>query len=230
MESLSILLVEDDKLINRAWTLGLSQSGYEVISADTFKVAQELLRSRKFDAAIVDVNLHDGNGLDLLRWIKMERLTLKTLIVTARQDQDAAVLALQRGATEFIRKPVGPVELVTRLDRMFRFANEEPVPYLHFKDLSLNEKTREVFCRGLSLRFSPSEYLIFRLLIKHAGSPVAREQLLGVLSLGDAVSDRTVDSHISRIRRKLKDGAGQSYIIESVWANGYALKFNPVEP
>lgn len=230
MDTLSILLVEDDKLINRAWTLGLNHSGYLVVSVVAVKAAQMLLRERKFDAAIIDVNLEDGSGLELLRWIKVENLKIITLIVTARQDQEAAVQALQRGATEFIRKPVGPVELTTRLDRMFHYTNEEPILGIHYKDLNVNETTKEIFCAGQLLKLSRSEYQIFRLLVRHGGAPVSREQLLEALDLSDKASDRTVDSHVSRIRRKLKECNDGNYSIESVWGSGYSLKIAQDEP
>ena len=223
MDVLDVLLAEDDKFISRAWSLGLNQSGYGVISTPSLKVAKTLLKERNFAAAIIDVNLEDGNGLDLLRWLKTEGLKIKTLVVTARQDEDAAILALQRSATEFIRKPVGPLELVTRLDRMFRYSNEEPVSGIHFKNFSINDVTKETFCSGMPISLSPSEFQIFRLLVKHAGAPVSREQLLTTLELVEA-SDRTIDSHVSRIRRKIKEVAGAAYIIESVWKSGYRLK------
>jgi DNA-binding response OmpR family regulator len=222
MENLTILLVEDDHLINRAWTLGLNQAGYNVVSARLLKVAMELLSERKFDAAIIDVNLEDGSGLELLKWLKVEGIAIKTLLVTARLDEETAILALQRGATEFIRKPIGPMELITRLDRIFRYTIEEPISTIHYKDLSLNELTQEIFYAGNLLKLSPSEYQIFRVLLKHAGSPITRELLLSALDLSDKAMDRTVDSHISRIRRKLKELAPQ-YSIESVWGSGYSL-------
>lgn len=227
MDSLSILLIEDDKLISRAWSLGLNQSGYQVVSASSLKTAKDLLSQRKFDAAIVDVNLGDGNGLDLLKWIKTNDISLKTLFVTARQDEESAIIALQRGATEFIRKPVGPNELTTRLDRMFRYTNDDEIQGVHYKDFYLNESTKEVFCSGVPLKLSPSEYQIFRVLLKNAGAPVSRNQLLESLNLSDKATDRTIDSHISRIRGKIKELTDDSYTIESVWGTGYVLKITP---
>lgn len=219
----NILLVEDDNLINRAWTLGLSQSGYDVTSAPSFATAKHLLSERKFDAAIIDVNLQDGSGLDILKWLRKEEITIKVLCVTARQDEETALLALQRGATEFIRKPVGPRELTTRLDRLFLYTKEEPLVQVHYREFSLNDASKEVFYSGSILKFSPSEYQIFLLLLHNAGRPVSRDTLLEALDLGSEASDRTIDSHVSRIRKKLKECGAYDYAIESVWGNGYSL-------
>ncbi len=224
MEPLNILLVEDDKFISRAWTIGLNQAGYGVIATPSLVVAKSLLKERSFAATIVDVNLEDGNGLDLLRWLKAENISIKTLVVTARQDEEAAILALQRSASEFIRKPIGPLELVTRLDRMFRYTNEETISGIHFNDFSINDLTKEIFYSGLPVALSPSEFQIFRLLVKYGGTPVSRDQLLKTLGLSEEASDRTIDSHISRIRRKIEDLSGDAYSIESVWKSGYRLK------
>ena len=223
MVTRNILLVEDDILINRAWTLGLSQSGYDVTSAPSVSVAKRLLKERKFDAAIIDVNLQDGSGLDILRWIRTEEIAIKVLCVTARQDEETAIWALQRGATEFIRKPIGPRELTVRLDRLFLYTKEEPIAQIHFHELSINESSKEVFYLGNVLKLSPSEYQIFHTLLHNAGRPVSRENLLQALDLNSEASDRTIDSHISRIRKKLKDCKADDYAIESVWGNGYSL-------
>lgn len=219
----NILLVEDDNLINRAWTLGLNQSGYDVTSAPSLSTAKRLLSERKFDAAIIDVNLQDGSGLEILKWIRTEEITIKVLCVTARQDEETALIALQRGATEFIRKPVGPRELTTRLDRLFLYTKEEPLAQIHFREFSLKESSQEVFYSGRVLKFSPSEYQIFLLLLHNAGRPVSRNTLLEALDIGSEASDRTIDSHVSRIRKKLKDCKAEGYAIESVWGNGYSL-------
>jgi DNA-binding response OmpR family regulator len=223
MDTLCILLVEDDPLITRAWSLGLNQSGYEVTPTPSLSAAQRLLKHRSFDAVIIDVQLTDGSGLDLLRWMKTEGIPIKSLVVTARQDQESAVLALQRGATEFIRKPVGPIELVTRLDRIFKYTNESQITMVRYGEISLLEETREVFCSEHPIHLTPSEYLIFRLLLRRAGAPVSRETLLQAFSASEETSERAIDSHISRIRSKVGLASNGRYSIESVWGSGYRL-------
>jgi DNA-binding response OmpR family regulator len=222
MDTLCILLVEDDPLITRAWSLGLNQFGYGVVPSCSLLAAQRLLKHRSFDAVIIDVQLRDGSGLDLLRWMKTEGISPKSLVVTARQDQESAVLALQRGATEFIRKPVGPIELVTRLDRIFKYTNEIQITMIRYGELSLVEETQEVFCSEHPISLTPSEYLIFRLLLRRAGAPVSRETLRQA-STTEETSERAIDSHISRIRSKVRLASNGKYSIESVWGSGYRL-------
>jgi DNA-binding response OmpR family regulator len=218
-----IFLVEDDPLISKAWILGLSQGGYQVVHAPLLKSAIGLLNEKRFDAAIIDINLPDGSGIEILRCIRQSHLKLKTLIVTAKQDEESAVVALDLGATEFIRKPVGPRELQTRLDRLFQYGDEPAIQVIQHHDFLVTETIREINFKGLSLKLSSSEYKILSLLIRQFGHSISREQILDVFENKSDISDRSIDSHISRIRKKMKDSGADNYSIESVWGTGYVL-------
>jgi DNA-binding response OmpR family regulator len=218
-----ILLIEDDIQISFAWSIGLAQAGYLVKNEDSELEAINTLKKNEFDAILLDINLKSGNGLNIIKWMNQSKYLTPLIVITAQLDERTAIKSLTLGAADYVRKPIGINEIVIRLDRLLNNDSTVNKKYKQYHDLKINFEIKEVIFNGKLIELSPSEYKIFKELFLNVNHPVPRENLLNALDLSNESFDRTVDSHISRIRKKISDFKELS--INSVWGNGYTLKY-----
>jgi DNA-binding response OmpR family regulator len=219
----SILLVEDDPIIAKTLSMSLRYEGFDLKLAATIADALKQIEAHSFRLVVLDVMLPDGSGIDLCRALRREHDQLPILMLTARSDAESAIAGIEGGADDYIRKPFSLGELVARLKRLLARSNYQGRDILTFGSLSmdLGRRTAQIGLQPLSL--GKREYDMLAALVRARGDTVTRDQLLRTAEDLDEVYDRTIDSHLSHIRRKLKS-LGASATIVAVYGVGYRLE------
>jgi DNA-binding response OmpR family regulator len=217
-----VLLVEDDPMIARTLSMSLRYQGFELSVATTLQQANDLLGSRPFDLLMLDVGLPDGSGIALCRRVRERDAALPILMLTARTEEATAVASIDGGADDYVRKPCGLLELTARMKRLVQRRGRDR-PLLAFGPVGIDAKRHAVQVDGRELRLGKREFEILHLLVRADGDAVTREQILGALDCDREIYDRTIDSHLSHLRRKLRD-AGAGVRIAAIYGVGYRLE------
>ena len=223
----NILLIEDEVDIAQCLKLPLEQSyGHTLTHCLTMKDAMRTFQMRSFDAILLDLNLPDGNGIDLCRAIR-EKSAIPILILTARRDEVDRILGLELGADDYIVKPFSPREVVARINAILRRRNWD----IQCKDdcmiqhcgIVINENRREVSAHGQTINLTKTEYNLLITLMRRPGQVYSRAQLVDVVWEGNFIIDRVVDSVISRLRRKLGRMEDGRNCIRTIHGVGYSM-------
>lgn len=219
-----ILIVEDDPQITKSLAINLKLSGFETSSASTIYDAWELLKNEHFDLMCLDIGLPDGSGIDLCQKIRNEGNDIPVLFISARTDEATVVKGMNSGGDDYLRKPFGMEELKVRMNKILKKFSL-PASSLTFGELVIDPVRRVVTIMDKVVTLGRKELEILILLTKRSGEIVTRENILSVLYENADMYDRTVDSHMSHLRRKLKDIAGPSLQINSIYGLGYRLEW-----
>ncbi len=228
-----ILLVEDSPVFQALVKKTFSIPGYKVTTAASAKEALALIPKFDFSLIILDIGLPDQNGLELCSELKKNEKTQKLPIILLTGETDVAhkVTAFSLGADDFIVKPFHPLELQARVESKIKKSKESNDASTEGSvvkgSLQINFDSQSVIVVSdageKEVQITPREFKILRLLIKNEGRVLSRDQILEAAWGGDgsSVFDRTVDSHISSLRKKL--GPAAAAYIESVKGAGYRL-------
>ena len=219
----TILVVEDETSIASFVTAYLRNAGYAVRSASSAQAALGELASKLPELIILDLNLPDGDGVELCRRIRKSS-DVPILMLTARDEDIDKIIGLEVGADDYMTKPFNPRELVARVKSVLRRAAPErrrsETAELRHGELTINSGKREVYVGDEEIRLAPKEFDLLWELLDHRGIVLTRDQLLervwGYTFAGDT---RTVDVHVRQIRRKLGDASP----IVTVWGVGYKV-------
>lgn len=218
-----ILLVEDDPILGSGIKLNLEMEKYQVSWSRDLRTAREMNESNKFDLVILDLGLPDGTGLSFCKDLRAAGSRLPIIMLTAQSDEDSVVSGLGAGANDYVRKPFGNRELLARIKTALRdpTAREDQV---RFGNILILRDQRRVMVDQNPIDLNRREFDIFTYLVNHGDSVVSRESLLQFLDREGEILDRTLDSHISHIRAKLKKAEVTSVTIASVYGIGYRLE------
>jgi DNA-binding response OmpR family regulator len=219
----SILVVEDETSIASFVSAYLRNAGYTVKTAASAQTALIQLAGETPALVILDLNLPDGDGVELCRRIR-KTSDVPILMLTARDEDIDKIIGLEVGADDYMTKPFNPRELVARVKSILRRAAPErrrtESEELTHGDLTINAGKREVHVGEEEIRLAPKEFDLLWELLDHRGIVLTRDQLLervwGYTFAGDT---RTVDVHVRQIRRKLGDASP----IVTVWGVGYKV-------
>ncbi len=219
----TILVVEDETSIASFVAAYLRNAGYVVRTAATSQAALIDVASEIPSLIILDLNLPDGDGVELCRRIRKSS-DVPILMLTARDEDVDKIIGLEVGADDYMTKPFNPRELVARVKSVLRRAAPErrraENAELSHGELVINSGKREVYVGDEEVRLAPKEFDLLWELLDHRGIVLTRDQLLervwGYTFAGDT---RTVDVHVRQIRRKLGDASP----IVTVWGVGYKV-------
>ncbi len=219
----SVLVIEDETSIASFVAAYLRNAGYVVTTAASAQAALVHLAGEMPALVILDLNLPDGDGVELCRRIR-KTSDVPILMLTARDEDIDKIIGLEVGADDYMTKPFNPRELVARVKSILRRAAPErrrtESEELQHGDLNINSGKREVHVGDEEIRLAPKEFDLLWELLDHRGIVLTRDQLLervwGYTFAGDT---RTVDVHVRQIRRKLGDASP----IVTVWGVGYKV-------
>ncbi len=223
-----VLVVEDERDLTYLITRNLEVEGHAVTSAADGDEACDMLRERSFDLVILDLMLPKRSGLDVLRDLRRTDTLLPVIIVTARSAVSDRVLGLKLGADDYITKPFEFAELFARIDALMRRTKGDDDPTsLDLGDLHVDFTHFTAERAGQDIGLSTREFRILRAFAKFRGEPLSRERLLREAWGGDdAVTTRTVDTHVKNLRKKIEPNPAQPIHIRTLHREGYIL----VEP
>ena len=225
----TILLVDDDIKFCRLISEYLQRYGYTITIAHEGKSALKMMAEDNWDAVILDVMLPQMDGFEILRRIR-ETSNVPVLMLTALGDETDRIVGLEIGADDYIPKSYSPRELLARLKavlrRTSRVAGVEDDDYeeIFVGSLKITQATHTAYLNGAALILTPVEYHLLVVLAQAAGRIKSREQLLNeIRDRNYDVFDRSIDVHISALRRKLGDDPKNPRYIRTVRSVGYML-------
>ena len=214
-----ILIVEDDAGVVGGLVRGLGRAGFRTSLAMAGDQGLELILKEQFDLVLLDLMLPERTGFEVLEAIRT-RVSVPVIVLSALTDLPARLKSFETGAVDFVPKPFFMEELVARIRSRLDLGQAEERKELTLEDVVLDLDARVVRRGGEDLGLTGYEFNVLALLCQRAGRAQTRAQIADhALSEDGDCSDRTVDSHISRIRKKLGPEAGGR--IRTVWGIGY---------
>ncbi len=230
-----ILIVDDEPAQLELLRYNLETAGFEVLQAENGADALEMASAGMPDLLVIDWMMPEASGIDVCRILRSraETKALPIIMLSARGEESDRTLGLDIGADDYITKPFSPRELVARVKALLR--RSRPMladEVLTFAGLELNPSTMRVSREGKNIHLGPKEYQLLALMMESPERVFSREQLLDrVWGHGIYVEDRTVDVHMSRLRRALNAAQASqgedTLVIRTVRGTGYALSREP---
>jgi two-component system KDP operon response regulator KdpE len=208
-----VLVCDDEHQILRALRVILRDAGFESLPASTAEEALDVAAVNMPDAAIIDLVLPDGDGIELCRQLR-EWSDVPVIVLSAVGDEDAKVRALAAGADDYVTKPFGPRELVARLEANLRRTEATPEEAAIETDgLAIDLARRTVQVGGEEVHLTPTEFDLLRLLARNRGRLMThRDLLISVWGPGYGEDTQVLRAHIANLRRKIEPTGSQRYI------------------
>lgn len=228
MQEAHILLVDDDQELCALLQEWLAQDGFKISARHDTQSAAEYLEQQLPDAVILDVMLPDGNGLEFLRTLRTSHKGLPVLMLSARGEPTDRIIGLELGADDYLAKPCDPRELTARLRAVLRRSqnnedsNNQTQEIVRFEDFEYHPATGILLLDGKEISLTLSEGKVLEVLLQTPGEPIDKS-LLTERALGRKLTlyDRSIDMHVSNLRRKLGNHANGEPRILSLRGRGY---------
>ncbi len=221
-----IALIEDDVDLFALLKYNLEREGFELVGSQTGRGALNLCLRERPDLILLDIMLPDSDGLDICRGIRShpDLAHIPVIFLTARASEADRIIGLELGGNDYVVKPFFVRELIARIKIQFR-APRAPQKVLRVGDIELDREACVVRLRGQPLELTATEFRLLGHLMARPGVVFSREQLLDAVWGHDrAVTDRTVDVYILRLRQKIEQDPSRPQWIRSVRGFGYSFQ------
>ena len=228
----TILVIEDEPTLARLLSYNLSQEGYETKVVDHGSDGLQAALAQSFDLIILDIMLPGMNGFEILSRLRQKGNKTPVIILTARNAEEEVVQGLKYGADDYITKPFGVAELLARVSAVLRRTSADEAAFhtagssdkvIAPGSLLIYPEKYEVVLNGESIPLRPKEFEVLLYLVQRPGIVVTRDDLMNIVWGFDYIGgQRTVDVHVSSLRKKLEMNQ-QSVQIESIRGVGYKL-------
>jgi DNA-binding response OmpR family regulator len=226
MSSKKVLVVDDEKKIVDIVRAYLEREGYHVIAAYDGESALSLVKNEAPDMVILDLMLPGISGWDVCRTLR-SRSDIPIIMLTARDEVADRIVGLELGADDYMPKPFDPKELVSRVRALFRRSDKKMTPdtVISTGDLVIDSERRSVQRAGVPVELTPTEFDLLKILASNPGRVYTRMQLLDLLQ-GDSFEgyDRTIDSHIKNLRKKIEPDPEHPHYVATVYGVGYKME------
>jgi DNA-binding response OmpR family regulator len=222
---MTVLVIEDDAVVAETLTLYLERAGFDVAVARDGITGLRLARERDAALVVLDLMIPAMSGQDVCRRLRTES-AVPILMLTARSSEDDRVAGLELGADDYVSKPFSPREVVARVQALLRRASgpgSTPPPALAVGRLEVDVFARQARLEGHPVALTPTEFRLLETLARHPGRAFTRDELVARAFGSDFDGlDRTVDVHITNLRRKIERGPEPRYVL-TVHGVGYRL-------
>lgn len=220
-----VLLVEDDQATSRSVDMMLSVEGFNVYTTDLGEEGVDLGKLYDYDIIILDLNLPDMHGYEVLKRLRVAKVETPILILSGMSEPDDKIKGLVFGADDYLTKPFDKRELVARLHAIVRRSRGHAQSVIRTGKLEVNLDARSVEVDAQSVHLTGKEYGILELLSLRKGTTLTKEQFLNYLYGGmDEPQLKIIDVFICKLRKKLVAATGGESYIETVWGRGYVLR------
>lgn len=220
----TILIVEDDRILNRGVSFALKKEGYEIISAYSLEEAKNVIIKNDIDFLLIDINLPDGSGLDLCEQIS-DIMDFPIVFFTANDTEEDMIKGFERGCDDYISKPFSMDILKLKINAILKRSHTEDKNEFKYKDLRIDYDSRKVYVRNEEVNLTVTEYKLLELLCKNKNKAVTKELILEKLwdCNGNYVDENAISVNIRRLRKKIEvDPKNPEYII-TLFGIGYIL-------
>lgn len=219
----NILVVEDEQQISRVLLKYLDKEGYHYDLAINGIDAINLFNKNKYHLVLLDIMMEGVDGIEVLQYIRQQS-TIPILMTTAKIMEDDRLKGFEFGADDYISKPYSPRELMKRIKVFLKRAYPNTISDLQINDLTINTKTKQVFKQGKEIIFSAQEFRIIEYLAKNKNITVTREQIIEHALVDYEGYDRSIDTYIKRIRKKIEVNPSKPTQLLTKYGLGYVLK------
>ena len=226
-----IALVDDDRNILTSVSMTLEAEGFEVETYNDGQSALDAFNQRMPDMAVLDIKMPRMDGMDLLQRLRQKTSNLPVIFLTSKDDEIDEVLGLRMGADDYVKKPFSQRLLVERIRALLRrqeviaadsIGEPEESKIMVRGDLSMDPLRHAVSWRGRDVSLTVTEFLLLQALAHRPGFVKSRDQLMDVAYDDQVyVDDRTIDSHIKRLRKKMRSVDDEFSAIETLYGIGY---------
>jgi two-component system response regulator RegX3 len=219
-------ILEDDNKQIELYRLWLSTAQHQAVYFQTVAEFCAGLRGERFDLLLIDRELPDGNGEEALKWVR-DNLgwELPVVFVTADDVEANIVSALRQGANDYVLKPPKYFELIARIEGLARRNRASALQVIKLGAYDIDLQNREVRLAGKAVELTQKEYELAIYMFQHPGRLLSRVHLLeAIWGLQAEIDTRTVDTHVSRLRRKLKVAPANGWEIISIYGYGYRIE------
>jgi two-component system, OmpR family, alkaline phosphatase synthesis response regulator PhoP len=234
MMSQKLLVVEDEISISTLLQFNLEQAGFQVVTAMDGKSGLEKAESEEPNLIILDLMLPEMDGIEVCKELRLRKLNIPILMLTAKDDEFDKVLGLELGADDYMTKPFSPREVVARVKAILRRSSsantdsekkKEEVEHLKIGEVDIYPENYEAYFKEKALELTPKEFELLVYLARHKSRVLSREQLLSAVWNYDFVGDtRIVDVHISHLREKIENNTRKPIYIKTIRGLGYKLE------
>ena len=220
-----ILLVEDDPTTSRSIELMLGHANLNVYATDLGEEGIDLAKLYDYDLILLDLNLPDMNGMEVLRQLRMARIDTPILILTGSDDTESKIRGFGFGADDYMTKPFHREELVARIHAIIRRSKGHAQSVIRTGEIEVNLDAKTVEVDGRTVHLTGKEYQILELLSLRKGTTLTKEMFLNHLYGGmDEPELKIIDVFICKLRKKLATANNGESHIETVWGRGYVLR------
>ncbi len=220
-----ILLVEDDPTTSRSIELMLTHANLNVFCTDLGEDGIDLAKLYDYDLILLDLNLPDMSGHEVLRQLRLARIETPTLILTGADDTESKIKSFGFGADDYLTKPFHREELVARIHAIIRRSKGHSQSVIRTGEVNVNLDAKTVEVGGATVHLTGKEYQMLELLSLRKGTTLTKEMFLNHLYGGmDEPELKIIDVFICKLRKKTSEATGGQNYIETVWGRGYVLR------
>ncbi|MEX1148124.1 MAG: response regulator transcription factor [Sphingomonadales bacterium] len=220
-----VLLIEDDPSTSRSIEMMLKSEGFNMFTTDLGEEGLDLGKLYDYDIILLDLNLPDMHGYDVLKKLRLSKVDTPVLILSGISEIDAKVKALGFGGDDYLTKPFDKKELVARIQAIIRRSKGHAQSVIRTGKLTVNLDTKTVEVAGQPVHLTGKEYSMLELLSLRKGTTLTKEMFLNHLYGGmDEPELKIIDVFICKLRKKLTEATGGESHIETVWGRGYVLR------
>jgi len=219
-----ILIVDDEVLLGETFAEALADL-YETITTTDPDIAYRIATQNQIDALLLDVNLGTSNGIDLCEKLRQNPLTQKIqiLLMTGFGNKESLISSYRVGADDYIEKPIDISELKIRIHSRLKRVESLVGRSDSIGNLKLFFDSNEVEIDGKKIQLSPIEFSLLKLFVINVNKKITREEILNTVWSNTKVEERTIDVHITSLRKKVKDF---NHHIDSMYGSGYILRLS----
>lgn len=220
-----VLLVEDDLTTSKSIELMLANANFNVYSTDLGEEGIDLAKLYDYDIMLLDINLPDVDGHEVLRQLRVSKITTPILILSGNDTVEDKVKGFGFGADDYLTKPFDRDELIARIHAIVRRSKGHAQSTIQTGDITVNLDTKTVDVHGKPVHLTGKEYQMVELLSLRKGTTLTKEMFLNHLYGGmDEPELKIIDVFICKLRKKLSEATGGESYVETVWGRGYVLR------
>src|SRR6056300_1276856 len=227
-----IAIIDDDKKIRDLIKQYLNDQGFECFAGEQGKDLDQIIQKKDIDLIVLDLMLPNESGLDICKRVRVNKVNIPIIMLTAKGDEVDRIVGLEMGADDYLPKPFNPRELLARINAILRrqtnvdAEKKDLAQIIKFGDFIFNINNRSLTKNGIEISITTGEYDLLKVFTERPKQPLSRDQLMQLAKGKELdVFDRSIDVQISRLRKIIEKDPNKPNFLQTKWGYGYI--FNP---